>query len=182
MSAKIDWERIEAEYRAGQFSLREIARQHEISDTAIRKKAKEFGWKRDLSDKVREAVRIKTVRDAVRNDGDVRERSDEEIVELAAERGAQVLQRHQNLLGAGQDLCGRLLQRVQMAVDDIEGGEAPKTQVAKLQALAVAARTADLLDVLVRTASKVIPLERQAFNLSENADSASVGATFVVEE
>ena len=35
----IDWERVEAQFRAGQLSVREIARQHGISDKAIRKKA-----------------------------------------------------------------------------------------------------------------------------------------------
>lgn len=42
----IDWDRIELEYLAGEDSIREIADRHEISDTAIRKKAKAEGWKR----------------------------------------------------------------------------------------------------------------------------------------
>jgi len=42
----IDWDRIELEYLAGEDSIREIADRHEISDTAIRKKAKAGGWTR----------------------------------------------------------------------------------------------------------------------------------------
>lgn len=43
-----DWSRIENEYLAGEDSIREIADRHEISDTAIRKRAKAEGWKRKV--------------------------------------------------------------------------------------------------------------------------------------
>jgi hypothetical protein len=42
----IDWPRIELEYLAGEDSIREIADRHEISDTAIRKRAKAEKWER----------------------------------------------------------------------------------------------------------------------------------------
>lgn len=42
----IDWPRIEIEYLAGEDSIREIADRHEISDAAIRKRAKKEGWTR----------------------------------------------------------------------------------------------------------------------------------------
>jgi hypothetical protein len=35
-----DWDAIEREYRAGQLSIKELARQHKLSDTAIHKRAK----------------------------------------------------------------------------------------------------------------------------------------------
>lgn len=44
----IDWPRIEIEYLAGEDSIREIADRHEISDTAIRKRAKAEGWVRTV--------------------------------------------------------------------------------------------------------------------------------------
>jgi hypothetical protein len=47
-----DWDAIERAYRAGQLSIKELARQHKFSDSA---KAK--GWTRDLSDAVRTRVR-----------------------------------------------------------------------------------------------------------------------------
>jgi transposase-like protein len=43
-----EWQRIEAEYLAGEDSIREIADRHEISDTAIRKRAKAEGWVRKV--------------------------------------------------------------------------------------------------------------------------------------
>lgn len=48
----LDWERIERDYRAGWLSIREIARQHGCSDTAIRKRMKKLGVTQDLSKKV----------------------------------------------------------------------------------------------------------------------------------
>jgi len=47
-TSTIDWPRIEIEYLAGEDSIREIADRHEISDTAIRKRAKASGWVRPV--------------------------------------------------------------------------------------------------------------------------------------
>lgn len=47
-SSPIDWNRIEFEYLSGEDSIREIADRHEISDGAIRKKAKAEKWVRTV--------------------------------------------------------------------------------------------------------------------------------------
>jgi len=53
MSRKqIDWEAVEADYRAGMLSLREIAEAHGVSHVMISKKAKAMGWVRDLKAKI----------------------------------------------------------------------------------------------------------------------------------
>lgn len=49
----IDWPRIEIEYLAGEDSIREIADRHEISDAAIRKRAKKDGWVRTVRTPIR---------------------------------------------------------------------------------------------------------------------------------
>jgi len=56
-----DWSRIELEYLAGDDSIREIADRHEISDTAIRKRAKAEKWVREPR-KVRTANRCEPER------------------------------------------------------------------------------------------------------------------------
>ena len=62
----IDWEAVHREYRAGQLSVREIARQFgNIAESGIRRKAKAEGWKRDLTHRVREKVRTELVRTEV---------------------------------------------------------------------------------------------------------------------
>lgn len=44
-----DWERIEADYRAGLLSVREIAAANGVSHVAIGKRVKRDGWERDLN-------------------------------------------------------------------------------------------------------------------------------------
>lgn len=68
----IDWEAVEREYRAGIRSLRDIAGEYGITDTAIRKRAKRDDWERDLSARVatraEALVRRAEVRTEVRAD------------------------------------------------------------------------------------------------------------------
>ena len=48
-----EWERIEADYRAGLLSLRAIAAKHgSVSEGAIRKRARRFEWNRDLRSRI----------------------------------------------------------------------------------------------------------------------------------
>ena len=60
-----DWEAIEREYRAGQLSVAEIARQHGISHTAVNKKVKADGWVRNLAKQVRDTISARLVSDEV---------------------------------------------------------------------------------------------------------------------
>lgn len=48
----IDWERVEAQYRAGIMSVREIAKHAGCSHTAIQLRAQSAGWSRDLKAKI----------------------------------------------------------------------------------------------------------------------------------
>lgn len=59
---KADWELIERDYRLGVKSLREIAKEHGITHAAIAKKAKQFSWVRDLSEKVQAAAKDKVTK------------------------------------------------------------------------------------------------------------------------
>jgi hypothetical protein len=51
-----DWERIEGDYRAGLKTLRQIAGEHGITHTAVKKRADRDGWVRDLSAKIKARV------------------------------------------------------------------------------------------------------------------------------
>ena len=96
---QIDWEAIHREYRAGQLSIREIGRQYNVTDGAIRKHAKLYKWQRDLSDRVRQKVKAELVRSEVRTSTREAVRTpegDSEIVEQAAIRGVEVVRSHQD--------------------------------------------------------------------------------------
>ena len=105
-----DWEGIEREYRAGQLSNVAIAKEFGITEGAIRKRAKRDKWKKDLTERVKQAVRDELVRDAVREtEIRTREASDPEVVEPPAAEarsccgGPLSSQRHQGCARAGQD-------------------------------------------------------------------------------
>jgi predicted transcriptional regulator len=60
---KVDWSEVEPLYRAGVLSVSEIARQFKITETAVRKHAKQHKWKRDLAAKVRAKTTQKLIED-----------------------------------------------------------------------------------------------------------------------
>jgi hypothetical protein len=72
----VDWIAIEREYRAGQLSVREIARRSSVTEGAVRKHAKADGWTRALADKVREAVRERLVRSGTQSRRDAENMAD----------------------------------------------------------------------------------------------------------
>lgn len=54
-----DWESIESAYRAEVLVLRDIGEQYGVTEGAIRKRAKKFGWVRKAGTQVRKPVRKK---------------------------------------------------------------------------------------------------------------------------
>jgi transposase-like protein len=46
----LDWEAIEADYRAGEYSLRELARRHGCAHSSIANRATRQGWRRGEQD------------------------------------------------------------------------------------------------------------------------------------
>lgn len=106
---KPDWEAIESAYRVGALSVRAIADQNNITDTAIRKKAKKEGWLRDLTDEVRRATREKLVREEVRNDGSREpKKTDAEIVAEASDDAAAIVISHRHGLARWRAIADKL--------------------------------------------------------------------------
>src|SRR5688572_25001850 len=63
------WPVIEADYRAGVKSVRQIAGEHGISEGAIRKRAKAQEWSRDLSGQIQAKAEALVRMEAVRTTG-----------------------------------------------------------------------------------------------------------------
>lgn len=61
----VDWELVEREYRANIKTLRQIGEEHGVSHTAIQKRAKQFGWTRDLEKKIQQAAKTKVAKKVV---------------------------------------------------------------------------------------------------------------------
>lgn len=60
-----DWELIEKDYRAGIKTDRQIAKERGVSHTAIQKRAKKFGWVKDLTEKIQAAAKAKVAKQVV---------------------------------------------------------------------------------------------------------------------
>jgi hypothetical protein len=194
MVKRVDWVPIEREIRAGQLSNREIARQYDISETAIRKRIKSRGIKRDLSKRVREEVRTKLVRGDVRTDNaNTDSVSDDQIVDEASDRALSIVRSHRKSILSGRVIANQLSDQLSLVADNREAIEQAiiddtppdengkidiKRRNAMLKAVSLPAHAGVLRDLSV-VLKNIIPLERQAFNIDETADSDGPDAVLI---
>lgn len=165
--SKIDWEGIEREYRAGQLSIRGIAKQYGVSDTAIRKRAKAEHWERDLTKKVQERVRSDLVRSEVRipHAREVSpERLEDDIIEEAAKRGVEVIRSHRKDILKLRELSYKLMAEVEKNKEFTAlVGKGEKATAVKVRMSTK--EKSEVLRNISQALHRAIPLERQAFNL-----------------
>jgi hypothetical protein len=160
----IDWEKVETEFRAGQFSIREIARQHGVTDAAIRKRAKAAKWTRDLTDQVRRAAKNEAVRSAVRTALSREPIDDAEIVRTHASRGARAIEGHL----ARAERLKRLSDRLMNELETYMAGSAPTVEIF----VSRADSPATIIRTLSDTAERIAKIERVALNLDAEVDPA----------
>ncbi|EAU2329940.1 hypothetical protein CU481_12325 [Salmonella enterica] len=180
-----DWEAIESAYRAGVLSLREIASQHGISDTAIRKRAKKEEWTRDLAAKVKakadDLVRKREVRAQVRSENQISER---ELVEATAEAIANVRMEHRGDIKRARELANLLFSELSAECTDVEAlhklGELMLNSDDKGQdklndlyhkIISMPQRVKSMKD-LSDTLKTLIGLEREAYSIKEDEPSS----------
>ena len=115
-----DWAQIEAAYRAGVNTLRQIASENGITEGAIRKRAKKEDWERDLAAKIREKadalVRKEAVRSEVRKITCVPEK---EIVEANAELQAHVRREQRKDISRSRKLVMTLLEELELQTGSV---------------------------------------------------------------
>lgn len=193
-----DWEGIEKLYRAGMISVRAIAELHEVTEGAIRKKAKNQGWERDLTAKVQQKARDELVRAEVRT-AHARThgvRTEREIVEAAALTVVTVVREHRRDISTGRNIVALLSAQLQSAAgqrDELENlieletgeDETGERRAKLMKAVSLPVHASTLRDL--STAMKnLIGLERQAFNVPDVPepdvpDSANSSAQAVTE-
>ncbi len=180
------WKAIRKEWIAGQLSLAEIHRNYGPTRQAILKRAKTEAWpaRGTLADEVRREINT-----ALASDTDPEKVTQEvtpdeqvEIIEAGARRGLTVVRGHRNLIT-------RLLSQVKVTLDDLEAmqrfsvDELKKMRLAgrsKLVATMITARISASDDVS-KVLARVIPLERQAYQLdTEKGEIQSI--KYVISE
>jgi hypothetical protein len=175
LKVDVDWEAIEGMYRAGLLSVREIARSHGISHTAIQKRAKADGWARDLTAKVRQQVATALVATEVATADTATER---QIVEAAATQIITLVREHRGQISRNRVMVDKLMGQLEVAaehrdlleeiIDEVEDGStgaSTKRREALMRAVALPSH-AGVLKSLADTLKTVIGLEREAFNVS----------------
>jgi hypothetical protein len=175
---KIDWESIEKEYRAGQLSIREIARQHSCSDAAIHKKAKLKGWERDLTKRIQQRVSTKLVSEEV-SDANANQNENEIIEEMANRNVAAIKLMRQDI----ENL--RVIE--QRYINELNGepkklwiGQYKGEIVEKEVSLTVTERAIAAAN-LANVQHKRIALERQARNIDQKSPTGSEDDPFYVK-
>jgi hypothetical protein len=173
-----DWERIEADYRAGVKPLRSIAAEHGISETAIRKRAKRDQWPRDLSQRIAARAEEKmqkreaeAVRKMVRKGrfSQLSLRTERDIVEANAISQVEIRVRHRTEIARARESLTELRDRLKEMRGEVTDMESAATCV-KLEK-----------DFATALAS-VIEMERKAYAMDASADAErQAGARIAVE-
>lgn len=180
-----DWERIEADYRLGKFSLRELSRMHGPTNQVIAKRAKRYGWQKDLSSVVAAGVKAEViarqVADRVAEGGDRVANS----AIAAIQTGADVVMAHRRGLSGLRATLERLHAELaaanaaasvvpdEVVVAVAEQAELSPSDVrAMLEAKSVAGRVA-IAKALAEAYVKVVPTERRAHDLDADAGDKS---------
>lgn len=192
----IDWEKIELEYRAGVRSLREIASEHGVSDTAIRKRAKRDDWSRDLSAKIKakadDLVRKEQVRAEVRSANQI---SEKETIDANANLVASVRLSHRKDIQRSRKIAMSLFDELEMMVGqenvkllemlgelmyspDDKGND--KVNDLYMKIISMPGRVKSMKD-LSDTLKTLIALERQAFGLDDENNKPVDALTALLE-
>ncbi len=153
---KIDWEAVEKEYRSGQVSNVMLGEKHGVSEGAIRKRAREGGWQKDLAATVQKRIKEELVRDEVRTEVRDTNATDREIIEQAAATGAQVVRTHRKDIRTAAQLAAGMLAELQEPDSELKLNQ----------------RAGILRDLSV-VQKNLITLERQAYNLDEASSEES---------
>lgn len=170
--SRFDWERIELDYRTGQYSNRELTRLHGPTEAAIRKRAKDHDWQRDLSEQIRKRVIEKTTAAVTREVS--RAETDQQYVEEAAEAGANIIRGHQRLLIQAKNIAETLMERLT---------EQLKSKTMKIEVRGEVVEVDVNLDYAgkslghaTQALERVVKMERQSYGLDAD-DKESVGKT-----
>jgi hypothetical protein len=182
---RVDWVRIEKLYRAGMLSIREIGRECGTTASNIAYHAKKNGWTRDLTQEVRKRTRSKLlenmaqIHDATDTINQIKQASDDEIIEQASRTQVQVIREHQRTLGSGHGLVMRMLHELDATTthrgemeDMIRSEIQGRRQGAMMSAISLAGRATVLRDLAI-AAKTWVSLERQAFNIQDDRGEAS---------
>lgn len=173
---RIDWEAAERDFRAGMLSNREIGTMYGVSEGMVRKKAKEMGWLRDLTQQIQEKARAEIARAAA-------PQTEKEVIATAAAAVVQVVRLHRTRIGIANEGIDILFKQLiesatnrdlieQDIEDETEGEKNPERRNRMLRAVSLPSHAAVMLS-LSNALKNLVGMERQAFNIDTKSDASN---------
>lgn len=186
-SAAPDWERIEADYRAGLLSVREIAASNGVSHVAIGKRAKRDGWERDLQAKIKaKADALVTKAEVTKEVTSEQTVTERRIVEANAQVIADVRVSHRRDIARARSLAMKLLDELEIQTDNIDlleqieaalasGDDSPDGLMRVFQRVTSTAGRIDSAKKLAEAMKVLVGMEREAYGIVDAAKVEHTG-------
>lgn len=180
---KIDYVAMGADYRAAVLNNDLIGEKYGCSEAWVRKKAKEFGWTKELSVALRaKADQIVSVTEASKV---YAEANDEQIIEINAKHNAAIQIEERNDVKNARSIVRKLFSECEITIDNIdlyqqigeilrnEGDVNAKMDVLYKKAISLSSRI-DNVEKLTRSFKTLVDLERRLYNI----DDVQIPGTF----
>lgn len=190
-----DWERVEADYRAGLLSVREIAASQGVSHTAIGNRAKKEGWTRDLRAKVKaKADSLVAKREVAKQLATGNVESERQLVDATAQVIADVRMTHRSDIARFRRLVLDLLGELEIETGNLdlfeELGELLRSEDDKSQdkrndiyrKVITSAARIDSMKKLADTLKTLIGLEREAYSITDDRAPGGTDKTELLKE
>jgi len=178
---QIDWDAVFCEYRKGQLSIVQIAKQFNITEGAIRYHSKKERWTKDLADQVRDGIRDELLQSNLRGSGDSTP-SDAEIVKTGINQGVKIITIHRDDVVRVKNIVTTLREQLiediasrDILEEDILAATADpkyfKRQQHMMRAVALPTHISSV-NALANALKTLIGLEREAYSLDAKDDPA----------
>ena len=162
----IDWESIEREYIPAIRSLRDIGSQFGVTESAIRDRAKRYGWERNLEEKIKfkkESILRKT--ELRKEAAQLSKTTEKEIIEVNANIQATVILEEREDVKRLTRICEALEKQLEsIAIDPSSEEDLEKK--------------ARINKVLVETRDKVFNMRRRNYGINDNANGDADSSNF----
>lgn len=173
-----DWERIEADYRAGLLSIREIAAACGVSHTAIQKRAKAQGWERDLQAKIKAKADALVAKAEVAKSVATETLATERVlVEANAQVIADVRVSHRRDIARNRALVMKLMEELEIQTDNLDlleqldaamaGEGGPEGLGKAFQRVISTSGRIDSAKKLAEAMKVLVTMEREAYGIAE---------------
>lgn len=154
----IDWDAIEREYIPAIRSLRDIASQFGVAESAIRDRAKRYGWERNLEEKIKAKKESILRKDELRKStAQSNKVTEKEIIESAATIQATVILEEREDVKRLIRICELLEKQLETIANDPDSEEDLE-------------KKARINKTLIESRDKVFNMRRRNYGINDNAN------------